>query len=144
MKLVNDLKFSLVKLMFYWTKLRARLAVFSRWLVIAGLGLIAYGIVYCWKGLPYPVGTLMAYSGYGTLALGFGLSLRRPHTMAMVWLATISYAISLVLIVVTQPGSIFSLALLPLIGVLAGAIKLRMARAMEKIKPRNPRRPSAR
>jgi hypothetical protein len=118
-----------------WTWLQARLTLVSRWLVIVGLGLIAYGVVSCLKGYPYPVVILMVYSGYGTLALGAGLSLRRPETTATLVMATICHAVSLVLLVVTQPGSVFSIALLPLVGALSGFIRLRLRRANNRPKP---------
>lgn len=115
-----------------WTWLRTRTTAASNWLVIAGLGMIAYGIVYWWKGFPYPVLMLMTYSGYGTLSLGAGLALRRPETTATLVLATISFAVSLVLLVVTQPGSIFSYALLALFGALSSFGRLRLRRARDR------------
>lgn len=118
-----------------WSRLRTRLATVSRWLVIAGLGLIAYGVVYCWKGLPFPVVTLMVYGGYGTLVLGAGLALRRPETTPTLVLATICFAVSLVLVVVTMPGSVFSLALLPFFGMLSSFIRLRLRRGKGRSRP---------
>ena len=126
------MKLLLFKLLLFartaWSWLSARLAKVSRWLVIAGLGLIAYGIAYYWKGLPYPVVMLMACSGYGTLVLGAGLSLRRPETTATLVLATVSFALSLVLLLVTQPGSVFSFGLFAFIGMLSSFLRLRQRR----------------
>ena len=118
-----------------WSWLRTRLAAASKLLVVAGLGAIAYGIVYCWKGFPYPVVMLMVYSGYGTLSLGTGLALRRPETTATLVLATISFAVSLVLLVVTQPGTVFSYALLSLFGALSSFNRLRLRLASARSKP---------
>jgi uncharacterized membrane protein len=130
------MKLLLFKLLLFartaWSWLRTRLASVSRWLVFAGLGLIAYGVVYCWKGLPFPVVTLMLYGGYGTLVLGAGLALRRPETKPTLVLATICFAVSLVLVVVTMPGSVFSLALLPLIGLLSSLARLRLRRGRDR------------
>jgi peptidoglycan/LPS O-acetylase OafA/YrhL len=72
------------------------LSVVSGVLLFAGLALIGYGIVYWWKGFPYPVVALLAYSTYGCLALGGGLWLRRPETVTTLVLATISFALSAV------------------------------------------------
>jgi hypothetical protein len=110
------------------TRLRTNLAAVSRWLVMVGLAIIAYGVVYWLKGYPYPVVMLMVYAGYGSLVLGTGLALRRPETTATLVLATISFAAALVLLLVTQPGSVFSFGLLAFVGVATSFIRLRQRR----------------
>lgn len=75
-------------------------AVISKLLMLAGVALIGYGIAYWWKEFPYPVVVLLAYSTYGCLAFAGGLSLRRPETVATLVLATITFALSTVLLIV--------------------------------------------
>jgi hypothetical protein len=66
--------------------------------MFAGTALIIYGIVYWWKGFPYPVVALLAYSAHGCFLLGGGLSLRRPETVTTLVLATVILALSAVLL----------------------------------------------
>lgn len=110
------------------TRLRTNLATVSKWLVMVGLAIIAYGVVYWLKGYPYPVVMMMVCAGYGSLVLGTGLALRRPETTPTLVLATISFATALVLLLVTQPGSVFSFGLLAFVGVATSFIRLRQRR----------------
>jgi hypothetical protein len=75
-------------------------AALSNVLLFVGVWLIGLGIAYWWKGVPYPVAVLLAYSTFGCFALGGGLSLRRPETVATLVLATVSFALSTVLLIV--------------------------------------------
>jgi asparagine N-glycosylation enzyme membrane subunit Stt3 len=85
-------------------------SVVSTVLLFAGLALVGYGIVYWWKGFPYPVVVLLVYSTFGCLALGGGLSLRRPETVTTLALSTATFALSTVgliaLFAFPQPAAI--------------------------------------
>ena len=109
-------------------RLRTNLAVVSKWLVMVGLAIIAYGVVYWMKGYPYAVAMMMVCAGYGSLVLGAGLALRRPETTPTLVLATISFAAALVLLLVTQPGTVFSFGVLAFVGVATSFIRLRQRR----------------
>jgi hypothetical protein len=69
-------------------------ATASKWLVIAGLLVIAYGVAYWWKGLPYPKAILIVCAALGCLPLGAGLYLRTPATTATLSLAAVSFSVS--------------------------------------------------
>ena len=73
--------------------------ILSGLLTLVGLALIGYGIAYWWKGFPYPVAMLLAYSAYGCLALGWGLSLRRPDTIATLAISAVTCALSAVFLI---------------------------------------------
>jgi hypothetical protein len=125
-------KLLLFKLMLFarsaLARLRTNLAAVSKWLVMVGLAIIAYGVVYWMKGYPYAVVMMMVCAGYGSLVLGTGLALRRPETTPTLVLATISFAAALVLLLVTQPGTAFSFGLLAFVGVATSFIRLRQRR----------------
>lgn len=130
------MKVLLFKLMLFarsaLTRLRTNLATVSKWLVMVGLAIIAYGVVYWLKGYPYAVVMMMVCAGYGSLVLGTGLALRRPETTPTLVLATISFAAALVLLLVTQPGSVFSFGLLALIGLLSSFLRLRQRQGKDR------------
>jgi hypothetical protein len=76
--------------------LRAR-AFICNALVLGGLAVIGYGVVYCWKGLPYRLLMLIVCVGLGCLPLGAGLLLRRRPGVPALALATACFALSGVL-----------------------------------------------
>ncbi len=84
----------LVRLISTWHRVRSTV---SKWLVIGGLMLIAYGVAYWWKGLPHPTAILMAYTALGCLPLGIGLSLRSPANATTLSLSAASFVLSGVL-----------------------------------------------
>jgi hypothetical protein len=91
---------------------RRLLAAVSNVLLLAGLALIAYGIVYWWKDFPMRLLMLLVCGGFGCLGLGAGLWLRRPVTTASTALAVASFALSTALLfVLLTPFHPFSLAL---------------------------------
>ena len=126
------MKVLLFKLMLFarsaLARLRTNLAAVSKWLVMVGLAIIAYGVVYWMKGYPSAVVMMMVCAGYGSLVLGTGLALRRPESTPTLVLATISFAAALVLLLVTQPGTVFSFGLLAFVGVATSFIRLRQRR----------------
>lgn len=76
--------------------LRARAFVCNA-LVLAGLAVIGYGVVYCWKGFPYRLLMLIVCVGLGCLPLGAGLLLRRRPGAPALALAIACFALSGVL-----------------------------------------------
>jgi len=121
----------LVRLVAAWQRVRSGV---SQWLLRGGLALIAYGVVYWWKGLPYPAAILMTYSALGCLALGAGLSLRTPASVKTLSLSLACFVVSGVL----QPlvflfNPLNPVALLSLAAAWAGAVhtfaRLRVLRA---------------
>jgi len=69
----------------------------SKWLVIIGVMVIAYGVAYWWKELPYSTAILTVCVALGCLSLGAGLYLRSPATTTTLSLAAVSFALSGVL-----------------------------------------------
>lgn len=108
-------------------KLRAAV---SRWLLIGGVLLIAWGIFHMLRGLPFPVGMMLFYSSFGCFLVGAGLSLRRPETTATLVLGIASFATSgTILLAVCLPYPIAPPYLLVIVvsaaGVLRGLVRLR-------------------
>src|SRR5262245_47038185 len=92
----------------YWRRL---LATLSNLLLLVGLALIAYGIVYWWKDFPMRLVMLLVCGGFGCLGLGAGLWLRRPVTTASTAIAVASFTLSTALLfVLLTPFHPYSLA----------------------------------
>ena len=102
-----------------WRKV---VAYVSNLLVLAGLGFIAYGVFYWWRGYPYAVAILMFCLAFGLLGLGAGLSLRRPATTTTLTIAAVSLAVAgPLLMYVTPPVQPLTMLLVLFCG--AGALE---------------------
>ncbi len=109
-----------------WHKL---VATISTWLVIGGLLLIGYGLLYWWMGFPYAVGIMLMYVVLGCLVVGAGLSLRRPETTTTLALATVGFATcGTILLIACLPESLAPpyvfLILISAAGALRGLFRL--------------------
>ena len=100
--------------------LKRLLTLASTLLVIYGVGLIGYGIVYWLMGFPYPVVGLLAFSAYGSFLLGVGLFVRLPGTAKILALATGAFSLSAALMMVVNVMSPAAIVLVVVAG--AGAI----------------------
>src|SRR5262245_65695420 len=93
---------------------RRLLATLSNLLLLVGLALIAYGIVYWWKDFPMRLVMLLVCGGFGCLGLGAGLWLRRPVTTASTAIAGSSFPLSTrPLFVLLTPFHPYCLAVAP-------------------------------
>jgi hypothetical protein len=111
-----------------WRRLQAAVASF---LVIVGLCALAYGVVYWWKGFPYPLAMLFACVALGCVPLGAGLYLRVPATAATLALSAASFTVAGVLQIVwlwTTPGFPLLLLLLAWGGAAHSGVRFRRLR----------------
>jgi hypothetical protein len=87
--------------------LKKLLAVASTLMVIYGLALIGYGILYWLVGFPYPLAALLAFSAYGSFLSGAGLFLRLPETTLTLTLSTASFCLSAALMTILNLSTVW-------------------------------------
>lgn len=97
-------------------------------MVIYGVALIGYAILYWLMGFPYPVAGLLAFSAYGNFVLGVGLFVRLPGTTKVLALATAAFSLSAALMIIVNVMSPAAIGLVVIAGAgaLASYLRLRL------------------
>ena len=80
--------------------LKRLLALASSLLVVYGVALIGYAILYWLLRFPYPVAGLLAFSTFGSFLLSVGLFVRLPATRRVLALATATFSLSAALMAI--------------------------------------------